>query len=281
MIEATPFLRWAGGKRDFAPLLAPVIEEYLDQTGGRYFEPFIGGAAMALYLGRDNMVIGDVVSDLALAYMAVRDEPVELALALLELAEWGTKEEDYYIVREAKPEGLIAIASRFIYLNAHCFNGLWRMNKKGQMNTPYGKKESRITDALIEKLGAAHEALKTTDIHVKDFEQTLLLAREGDVVYMDPPYDGTYVGYSDEGFCGLSQERVASEAWRASRRGVAVLTHNSDTEKVRYWYEGMEMAPTKERRSINREGEGRGKTRCLLISNRRELLLKAALLDPE
>lgn len=272
MIEALPFLRWVGGKRAFTAQLAGPINDYLDKTGGHYYEPFLGGGAMALHLGREGMILGDIIEDLAMTFMTVRDEPVELCVLLMEMAEWGSGAEHYYAVRGSEPEGGLEYAARMIYLNAHCFNGLWRTNKARGMNAAYGKEPDRITEGLIERIGAAHESLKTSEIHLSDFERILKKAGQGDLVYVDPPYDGTYVGYSGEGFCGVSQDRLASEINEARRRGVAIISHNSDTEKIRSWYSEFTRIPTKERRSVNRDGEGRGKTNCLLMTNVPELL---------
>lgn len=275
--EAKPFLRWVGGKKNFVPTLAPQILSYLEKTKGQYIEPFVGGAAMALHLGLPGMILNDVLPELATTYCAVRDAPEETAGLLWEMAQWGTGESHYYSVRETEPESAIEVAARMIYLNAHCFNGVWRVNKSGKMNVPYGKKEDRITDSLIERLGFASVALQKADIYQGDFQAAIELAGEGDVIYVDPPYDGTWDGYSLQGFDGVGQNRLASTLHEASKRGAAFIAHNSDTEHVRWWYKSSTILPTKESRSVNSDGEGRGKAQCLLITNRPELLLQAAV----
>jgi DNA adenine methylase len=276
--KAKPFLRWAGGKSKTAPLLAPAITSYLQETGGRYFEPFLGGGAMALHLGFEGMVLNDIIPDIIKTYTALRDDAVGLATALYELGKWGTEEGHYYAVRGTEPDSDMDTAVRAIYLNAHCFNGIWRTNKSGKMNTPYGKKEDRITDSLIERLGFASEALQSANIYNRDFEPITGLAMSGDLVYLDPPYDGTFSDYATEGFGKISQERLAATLYAAHQRGVAFVAHNADTEKVRWWYnEFATLLPTAESRSVNRDGGGRGKAACLLITNRPELLLQAAV----
>jgi DNA adenine methylase Dam len=276
--EAKPFLRWAGGKSKSVPNLAPAITSFLQESGGRYFEPFLGGGAMALHLGFPGMMLNDVIGDLTKAYRALRDSPTELAKLVYQLGQWGTEESHYYAVRDTEPDTDTEAAARLIYLNAHCFNGIWRENRDGKMNTPYGKKANRITDSLIERLGSASEALAGSVIHTGDFEPMLKAAKPGDLVYVDPPYDDTFSSYSGEGFGKVSQERLAATLYATHQRGVAFVAHNSDTEKVRWWYnEFATLLPTGELRSVNSDGAGRGKAGCLLITNRPELLLKTAV----
>ena len=276
--EAKPFLRWVGGKKNFVPTLAPQILAYLENSGGRYFEPFLGGGSMALHLGLPGMQLGDVLEDLTAAYLSVRDSPVELATMAYQLGQWGTGESHYYAVRGTEPDTLVERGARMIYLNAHCFNGIWRMNKSGGMNTPYGKKADRITDSLIERIGFASESLKGASVYTGDFEPLVKGARKGDLIYLDPPYDDTFSGYSGDGFGKVSQERLAASLYDAHLRGVSFVAHNADTEKVRWWYnEFATLLPTGESRSVNSDGQGRGKAPCLLITNRPELVLQVAV----
>ncbi len=269
---AVPFLRWVGGKRKFVPALAPQIKNYLEDTEGHYVEPFVGGGAMMFGLGIERMVINDVLPDLTRLYTALRDTPVELGLLLCELRDWGSEEDNYYAVRASEPDTDVEAAARMVYLNAHCFNGLWRTNKAGEMNAAYGKKKDRITDELIERIGTASEAIQGVEIFNGDFEPVVKAAVDGDLLYVDPPYDGTYVGYGPDGFTGVSQDRLGSELADAHRRGVAFIAHNSDTEKVRSWYSYATLVPAGESRAVNRDGGGRGKAPCLLITNRPGLL---------
>lgn len=274
---AKPFLRWVGGKKKFVPDLAPQIIDYLQQSGGRYFEPFLGGGSMALHLGLPKMILNDVLPELATTYCAVRDAPEETATLLWEMGQWGTEDSHYYSVRGTEPDTDVEAAARMIYLNAHCFNGLWRVNRLGKMNTPYGKEDKRITESLIERIGAAAEAIAGADIRCGDFEETIALAGKGDLIYADPPYDGAFDGYSSRGFDGVGQSRLAQALHNASQRGAAFLAHNSDTEHVRWWYRSSTILATSESRSVNSDGQGRGKTGCLLVTNRPELLLQVAV----
>jgi DNA adenine methylase len=276
--KAVPFLRWVGGKRKFVPTLAPAIREYLVESGGTYFEPFSGGLSMALALGLESMEVNDIIEDLVRTYRAVKDTPVEVGMLLCELREWGTGESHYYAVRDGEPDTDVEAAARMIYLNAHCFNGLWRTNRKGKMNAAYGKKPNRLTDELLERMGTASGVLQGTIIQHGDFEPFVRKAQAGDLVYVDPPYDGAFTNYAGEDFQGMSQERLAATLYDAHQRGVAFLAHNSDTEKVRWWYnEFATLLPSGETRSVNRDGGGRGKAQCLIITNEPKLLLQEAI----
>ena len=271
--RAAPVIRYAGGKRKFVPLLAEPISDYLDETGGHYFEPFVGGGAMALALGRNNMSVSDTISDLIMMYVAIRDSPEELCAQLFDMVAWGTEEKHYYTVRDTDPGHWPEdIAARMIYLSAHSFNGIWRTNKSGKMNVPYGKVSGRITGDLLRRIEEASRALEGTNTLHSDFSTLLSRAKEGDLVYLDPPYWNTYDGYSGAGFAEADQERLALLIYQAHDRGAAILVHNSDTPETRFWYEQLDIVVTQEPRSVNRDGKGRGKTGCLLATNRPELL---------
>ena len=263
-----------GGKRAFAQTLATHISIYVQENGGTYYEPFLGGGAMALAVNAP-MVLSDIIEELTNTYQVVKDTPIELARLLLDFAEFGTDEKSYYAIRDTEAETKLDRAARLVYLNAHCFNGVYRTNKAGHFNVPYGKKEGRITDELIERIGAASDQLNRNKATIQsgDFERFISQAGAGDFVYVDPPYDGTYSDYSKEGFCGVSQERLAQTLLALHRRGGAFIAHNSDTEKVRWWYgEWASMVPTGEKRSVSQDGEGRKKADCLLITNHPEML---------
>lgn len=275
--KAKPFLRWAGGKRSFVDKIGPALQKHFDMHEGAYYEPFLGGAAMALHVGNNlphvPMFLGDVLDELVTTYQEIRDNPLKVATLLYEMSAWGSEEKHYYAIRNTEPDTPVEAAARMIYLNAHSFNGLYRRNKEGGFNVPYGKKKDRITDGLLERLGDASAALARADICAQDFERTIETAKDGDLIYADPPYHETFVSYSEEGFCGVGQERLATELYKAHCRGAAFICHNSDTEKVRWWYnEFAALVPTGEKRSINRDGEGRGKADCLIITNRPQLL---------
>ena len=279
-VNASPLLKWAGGKRKLIKVIADPVLDQLSNTGGRYIEPFFGGGAVGLYLGLPNMVINDSIIELVDFYQTVRDEPAKVAWALSSLAILGVDEENYYRVRAIDP-GAVAPemrAARMLYLNRLGFNGLYRVNKSGKFNVPYGKQNYRESvvkrksrDAITSlfphkgKIEAVSRALATTTICLGDFENVIACAVKGDVVYCDPPYDGTFNSYTEDGFGDRDQVRLAVSVYQAARRGATVMISNSDTARIRELYSWAEIMTTSESRTINADGGGRKPVPCVLI----------------
>lgn len=280
-----PLLRWAGAKRWFAPQAIPTFTEYLTETGGRYFEPFFGSGSMGIQMPDTiERVFADRLEPLIEFHEMVRDKPGELAWGLSALAIKGVDKENFLWVRdEHKPDTPVGRAARFFYLNRICFNGLYRENKKGKFNVPYGDAAYRKSvigrsarDAIEslfpnrEKIQNVHHALQGALIGAADFEEVIAEAGDGDLVYCDPPYHDTFSGYERTGFNSDDHERLATALYEATGRGAAVIAHNSLTDKVRYWYgEWCEIVEVKEKRSIAARGSSRKKAPCAVISNRK------------
>jgi len=272
MTLARPFLKWAGGKTQ---LLSP-IEALLPKSIRTYYEPFIGGGALFFHLASrhvvERAVIADYNSELITCYKVVRDFVGEL----IEELQVHTVDKDHFLeVRSQHPDTLTPIqrAARTIYLNKTGFNGLYRVNKRGQFNVPYGSyKNPRILDEA--NLRACAEVLnRYAVIHAKDFSQTVKTATEGDVVYFDPPYvpitpTSNFLGYTSGGFTLDDQKRLAVCFENLVRRGVAVIASNSDTSVVRDLYGAYEMHVVQARRNINSKGSKRGPVGELLIVGR-------------
>jgi len=262
-----PLLRWAGGKRWFVKDFGDDMLAHVQKRGGTYIEPFLGGAAMALRLGLDGMLLGDIEEDLMLTYTAVRDEPLELGRILDSLRPYTT-ESAYYKIRDFKKNEMNTneeLAARFIYLNRLCFNGIHRKNKKDEFNVPFGKDETRELPSE-EKLFEVSRALATAELHVGGFEKLIGRAGKGDVIYADPPYHGTFSDYASGGFSDKDHERLAEALYDARQRGAEFFCHNADTEKVRYWFgDWTEIIEMPEKRNINSKGEKRGAVPCVLI----------------
>lgn len=277
LAEATPLLKWAGGKRRQLKILVPLIVERLEH-GGRYLEPFLGGGAVALHLGiGERMILNDAIAELVVFYRTVRDEPARVAWALSAYACRGVDEAAYYSVRDERPTDPIFVAARMLYLNRLGFNGLYRVNVKGEFNVPYGKQPYRESvvnrksaDAVTSlfphkgKIEAVSDALRGARLLHGDFERVIDAAGADDVVYADPPYDGTYNSYNAQGFTESDQRRLAKVLKRARYRGARVLTSNSDTPLVRELYSWAELLDTKEGRPINADVANRGKAPCVL-----------------
>jgi DNA adenine methylase len=262
-----PILKWAGGKRWLVPLIAPAIHARLQTTGGRYVEPFLGGGAIALDLGLPKMIVGDVCADLINFYLTVRQYPKQVSWALDTMIKKGIDEATYYQVRDAPQRSPIFAAARFLYLNKLCHGGLYRVNKQGQYNVPYGKYESPAIP-IEEAFHAVASAFSDAGIAVRGFEETLSLVRAGDVVYCDPPYYKTFTGYSAVGFTDQDQQDLATMLKECVDKGAQIIASNSDHPRVRELYEWAFVTPIAERHAINRNGADRdGKAAVLILSD--------------
>lgn len=194
--RTTPFLRWAGGKT----WLIPYIDELVEQIEyDNYYEPFLGGAAIFLSLKRTNRAfLSDLNAELVATYNAVRQNPD----AVIEiLKKMDNSKETYYRIRESKPETLEGVAARFIYLNQTSYNGLYRVNKKGEYNVPYGYRKTWNYD--FTKLSHASEKLKSAKIVCGDFSFFESDIKENDLVFLDPPYT---VSHNQNGFIKYNQK---------------------------------------------------------------------------
>lgn len=266
---AEPILKWAGGKSRLMPELVRRLPSATQWTG-RYFEPFIGGAAVFLHLQPRGAVLSDVNPELVHLYTTVRDD-VE---ALIEDLGRHTYERQYYYgVRALDPATLPPIerASRMMFLNRTCFNGLWRVNRRGQFNVPFG----RYTNPTLcpeDRLRAMSRALHDTEIRHTDFAGAVAGARRGDFVYFDPPYvpltrTASFTSYTAEAFGLADQERLATLFTALGRRGVRCMLSNSDTPLVRELYAGHRIDQVLAPRAISRDPENRHPVSELIIMN--------------
>jgi DNA adenine methylase len=259
-----PLLKWVGGKRWFVDLNGDDVYATVIDRGGRYFEPFLGGAAMALHLGLPNMVLSDIEQDLITTYRVIQDRPGELITMLGLLSRCGTDEKSYYSMREKQPTAGLDIAARMIYLNKLCYNGLHRKNKRGEFNVPYGKEKRTMPSSV--RILEVSRALAGAELHCGSYQSTIRLAGPGDFIYADPPYHETFVDYSAHGFDDGEQRALAHVLQTAHDRGAEIVAHNSDTPLIRELYgDWAEIIEMPERRMVNSDGEGRGKVPCVLI----------------
>ena len=262
--KAGPILKWAGGKRD----LVPRIVELLPPKWSRYLEPFAGGLALfwrlSDVLGDQRPIVADANPELVNLYTVIRDDLGALVEGLGKLE--GTPA-TFEILRKLDPLRLRPAhrAARTVYLNRWCYNGLYRVNKAGGFNVPRGSyDEVELVD--VDALEAASRALQGAHIWAGDFAPSLAHARAGDLVYLDPPYDAGFVGYTAEGFSAADQARLATFVGDLTGRGVYVVASNADTPLIRRLYSGMEIHEVRARRSISRTGD-RTPARELLIRN--------------
>ncbi len=273
--RARPFLKWAGGKWR---LLAQ-YERFFPKAPMRgYYEPFVGSGAVFFHLRPRGLFssyrLTDSNAELITCYQVVRDK---LDALLVRLAEHQAQhcKAHYYEVRAwdrdpAWPDMPdVERAARLIYLNKTCYNGLWRVNSRGQFNVPMGRyHKPRILDEP--RLRAASAALQGVDLAVTDFEDVLARAGAGDFVYFDPPYHplsatSNFTAYSDGGFGEQAQRRLARVFAALAGRGAWVLLSNSDTPFIRALYRAFRIHPVRARRAINTAAHKRGLVREVLV----------------
>jgi len=267
-IQAKPFLKWAGGKRQ---LLHELLAR-LPRTFNAFHEPFLGGGALFFRLFSKGLLtracISDINRPLIETYLAVRDSTEEVIACL---GMHRNEENYYYSVRDRDPERLSSAerAARIIYLNKTCYNGLYRENSSGRFNVPWGRhKNPLICDEAT--LCADAVALRSADIGCREFKTVLDRAEPGDLVYFDPPYhpvSGTayFTAYDRSGFGESDQIALRDLLERLASRAIHVILSNSDTPFVRNLYQGLAIHEVKAQRAINSKASRRGKVGELII----------------
>lgn len=231
-----PFLKWPGGKR----WILPYIKGLLDgRAFDRYIEPFLGGGAVFFGLRPDRAVLSDINLDLITTYRQVKESPLEILDRLKVLA---VDAPTYYRLREWEPTSEFDRAVRFLYLNRTAFAGMYRLNREGRFNVPFGggqrTPESLWRDKLLLKASAA---LSDANILSADFEDTIQAAGEGDFVYCDPTYtvahnNNGFIRYNERNFSWNDQRRLARVAAQAAERGATVLVSNAVHQEIRDLY---------------------------------------------
>jgi DNA adenine methylase len=191
------FLRWQGSKRSISDQIAKLVPE----DTARYVEPFLGSGAVFFRLQPQEALLIDVLPELIATYEAVKSTPSELAQAVGQLAG-----DDYYAVRAQTTRTTIETAARFLYLNSHCFNGLYRTNRRGQFNVPRG---TRVPGPpSLQVLTEASKALRSAQMHCGDALTLLSSARPGDFWYLDPPFPTNRPSYGEYGYHGFGREQM-------------------------------------------------------------------------
>lgn len=232
----SPLIRWPGGKR---ALVAQLTESFPIKYD-RYYEPFFGGGAIFFALSPPRAVLSDINADLICAYTAVRDDPMAL---IAELKNFRNTEEFYYTVRASRPTDAVGKAARLLFLTRLSFNGIYRVNLKGDFNVPYGKK-GHVTPFDYEKILETHERLKDAVLLVQDFESATSDASANDLVYFDPPYtvahaNNGFVKYNENIFSWADQVRLSQHARVLAARGCFVAVSNADHVSVDELYQGF------------------------------------------
>lgn len=263
--NVTPFVKWAGGKRQ----LLDRISERLPQTYNNYFEPFIGGGAVLFELQPERAVINDINASLINAYRVIANNPNEFIEKVHELDSniGDNGKEYYYSLREhyndklMKEEYDVELASLFVFLNKHCFNGLYRVNGKGLFNVPYNNSKKESIDEVA--IFNVSEYLKKVTILHGDFEAACRDAKEGDFVFFDSPYaplnPTSFESYTKEGFDVESHERLAKLFDELTKKGCYCMLTNHNTEFINKLYsnKGYRMDVVSVKRMINSDASKR------------------------
>jgi DNA adenine methylase len=232
-----PFLRWAGSKR----ALLPSIVETMPIRFATYREPFLGGGSLFFLLQPRSAVLSDSCADLIETFRAVRDNA---SAVLRYLAPLDLSRETFYSVRADRSSGRFKRAAEFIYLNKACWNGLYRVNARGEFNVPYGAPKTANVIDHANLLACAGALASVSLIECADFEATLADARPGDLVFLDPPYvtkhnNNGFVDYNQRLFSWEDQERLAREARRLADIGAHVIVTNAMHDDVLDLYDGF------------------------------------------
>ncbi|MBT7558185.1 DNA adenine methylase [Candidatus Woesearchaeota archaeon] len=272
-----PFVKWVGGKRQLLKqfkLMDLYPPKGFNPSKAKYFEPFVGGGAVFFDLLPQKAVLSDLNNELVTTYNVIKND-VEKLIKSLKKYKYN---KDYFLkIRKKDPEKLSDIerASRFIYLNKTCFNGMYRVNSSGKFNVPFGnQKNPLICDE--ENLLKVKSALKNVKIIKQDYKQVLKSAKKGDFVYFDPPYypinrTSSFTGYTANGFFEKEQEELRDAYFELHKKGCFVMLSNSNTEFIDKLYSNLDkkikVHKVDATRMINVDATKRGKIKEVLIIN--------------
>lgn len=276
MLKAKPFVKWAGGKRQIIDKLMKLVpSEY-----NTYYEPFVGGGALLFELSPKKAVINDSNTELMNVYQTIKsDKGFEETLKLLNTYEHKHREEFFYQIRNLDKDkkkfsklSNVEHAARTIYLNKTCFNGLYRVNKKGEFNVPFNKK-LKVNTYDSQNMTLAYVYFQTSEVRMLncDFEEAVKGAKKGDFIYFDPPYDSenedTFNSYTEDGFGRDAQIRLARVYKELSDKGCYVMLSNHNTTLINELYKQFNIHVITAKRNINSKGEKRGKVEEVIITN--------------
>ncbi|MEP6576014.1 MAG: DNA adenine methylase [Nitrososphaerota archaeon] len=273
-----PFVKWAGGKGQ----LISQLSKYIPTSFDKYLEPFIGGGAAFFYLVSINRSFNSILSDtneeLVNAYKVIKNSPEEI-IKLLKHHEKEynkSRQEYYYTLRALRPVTGIERAARFITLNKTCYNGLYRVNKKGVFNVPMGRYKNPL---ICDTQNLRNISTILRNIHLKlivvDYRKVLIEnSSEGDFIYLDPPYSpvsptANFTGYTNTGFSNEDQRELSEVFKILDQRGCKILLSNSDTPVIRKLYNEFSsfLVQIKANRAINSNASKRTGHSELLIRN--------------
>ncbi|WP_345971925.1 Dam family site-specific DNA-(adenine-N6)-methyltransferase [Sulfurimonas diazotrophicus] len=262
-LQIVPFLKWAGGKRWFVETHA----DFLPQDFNHYYEPFIGGGSVFFHMQPRCATLADMNKDLISTYEALKNDWFSVQKAL-EQHQANHSDEYYYKLRSMKPRQLHTKAARFIYLNRTCWNGLYRVNLRGEFNVPRGTKDTVLLST--DDFESVSESLKNTELIISDFEDVIAKAQQNDFVFIDPPYTvkhnmNGFIKYNEKLFSWDDQVRLANAVKQASGRGAKVMVLNANHESICELYDGFDQIVLTRKSVLAAKSEYRGKYDELMI----------------
>jgi DNA adenine methylase len=242
-----PFLKWAGGKRWLVGRDGFDLPHHQ-----RYIEPFLGGGAVFFHLHPKKALLTDINARLIEAYKMVRDYPTAITNLLREHHERHSRSY-YYEIRSREHAEPLLRAAQFIYLNRACWNGLYRVNRRGQFNVPIGTKDWILSED--DDFHAIAASLRNATLRTSDFEAAIAEAADGDLVFVDPPYTvahnlNGFIKYNETLFSWNDQRRLRDAIAGAVQRGAQVVMTNADHESLSELYSGLSVPSEVQRHSI-------------------------------
>ena len=269
----SPVLKWVGGKRQLLDEILPLLPGRISS----YCEPFLGGGAVLFARQPEHAIVNDLNGDLMLVYEVIRDDVQALVDSL---RQHENTPEYFYRLRDLDRDkeayrklSRLEKASRMIYLNKTCFNGLFRVNASGEFNTPFGRyKRPNIVNEPVLRAVSAYLSSADIRLYSEDFAATLQRVPDGGFVYLDPPYDpvsdtASFTGYNKSGFGREEQIRLKECCDALSRRGVNFLLSNSPTDFIRELYGKYFIQTVYAKRAVNSDAGKRGAVQEVLIRN--------------
>lgn len=263
--KIAPFVKWAGGKRQ----LLTQIKERMPKFYNKYYEPFVGGGAVIFEFLPQNAVINDINRALVNTYRQICNEPEVFLKVIYKMDSdmWEDGKKYYYSLRERYNEKLmkeefdIELAALFVFINKHCFNGLYRVNRKGLFNVPYNDSKRKSYDE--ENIRAISQYLKGVTILEGDFETACENAKEGDFIFFDSPYaplnPTSFESYTKEGFDIESHKRLSRLFDNLTKRGCYCMLTNHNTKLIKELYsnKGYSLDIVSVKRMINSDASNR------------------------
>ena len=268
-----PVVKWVGGKRQLLDEITPRLPKRITS----YCEPFLGGGAVLFSIQPSKAIVNDLNGDLMTVYESIRDD-VESLIASLKRHQ--NTPEYFYTLRSLDRDkeayqtmSKIERASRLIYLNKTCFNGLFRVNLSGEFNSPFGyyKNPNIVNEPVLRAVNKYFSSSRITFCN-EDFAETLSKVGNGSFVYLDPPYDpvsdtANFTGYNKGGFDRDEQIRLKQCCDELTRRGIQFMLSNSATSFIKELYQDYDISIVRAKRAINSNPEKRGAIEEVLIRN--------------